>query len=75
MAEYIKSLKLDARFIPILAGEKRLMKNTIMETFEKEDLIMETLKKCEEALQGDMRSLVLYRFRISNMGKNEKIKG
>ena len=57
MAEYIKSLKLDARFIPILAGEKRLMNNTIMEPFRKEDLIMETLKKCEEAMQGDMRSL------------------
>ena len=58
MAEYIKKLKLDARFIPILAGEKRLMNNTIMEPFGKEDLIMETLKKCEEALQGDMRSLM-----------------
>jgi GTP-binding protein EngB required for normal cell division len=58
MAEYIKNLKLDARFIPILAGEKRLMNNRSMEPFGKEDLIMETVKKCEEALQGDMRSLM-----------------
>ena len=59
MAEYIKELKLDAKFIPILAGEKRLMNKITMEPFGKEDLIMETLKKCEEALQvGDMCSLM-----------------
>ena len=81
MAEYIKDLKLDAKFIPILAGEKRLMNRITMEPFGKEDLIMETLKKCEEALQvGDMCSLMtkqisnhLIQFFENQFGKTEEI--
>ena len=59
MKEYIKEIKLDANFIPVLAQRLELPNNCgVLEPFGIDQLIKETLNKCKKALNGEMFSVI-----------------
>ena len=59
MKEYIKSINLDANFLEVLAERKELVNNSgAIEAFGIDKLIKETLKKCRNALKGEMFSVI-----------------
>ena len=59
MKEYIQSINMDANFIEVLAERKELVNNQgCLEPFGIDILIKETLKKCKQALNGEMFSVI-----------------
>lgn len=78
MSKYINDEKIDAKFIPVLAGAKKLMNNKSMEAYGLDVLLNETLTRCEDALSGDMRSLMTKQMKDDIVDilkkKNEKLK-
>ena len=57
MREYIKTKKIQADFIQVLAERKKINKNFV-EPFNLDILLNETLNKCRKALKGEMNSLM-----------------
>lgn len=72
MEKYIKEKKINATFIKVLAERKKLVNQTYLEQYGLDDLLKETLKKCKQAMQGDMRSVMANN--ISNYIKDTLIK-
>ena len=59
MKEYIQSINMDANFIEVLAERKELVNNQgCLEPFGIDILIKETLKKCKQALNGEMFAVI-----------------
>ena len=58
MLNYIKEQNIKADFIQVLAERKKLVNNQYLEPSGLEDLVKETLKKCKNALKGDMFSVI-----------------
>ena len=58
MKNYIKEKNIDAKFLKILAERKELVNGQYLEPFGLDELINETLKKCRQAMKGEMRSVM-----------------
>ena len=58
MQNYIKEKNIDANFIKVLAERKKLVNNSYLSPFGKEELIKKTLEKCKNALKGKMFSVI-----------------
>ena len=69
MQNYIKEKNINAEFIKILAERKELVNGQYLEPFGLDGLINETLKKCRQAMKGEMRSVMTNK--ISNNISNK----
>ena len=58
MRDYIKERNIDAQFIKVLAERKELVNNQYLEAFGLDELVDETLKRCNKAMNGEMRSVM-----------------
>jgi hypothetical protein len=58
MQKYIKYKNIDANFIKVLTERKQLVDMKFLEPFGLDDLIRETLEKCQKALKGNMFSVI-----------------
>jgi len=58
IAYYINKEKIYSKFIPVLADNKKLTNSQNLEEYELDDLLNESLKRCEKALSGDMRDIM-----------------
>ena len=73
MRDYIKEKNIDGKFLKILAERKELVNGQYLEPFGLDELINETLKKCKQAMNGEMRSVMTNNIslNISNKIKEE----
>ena len=58
IAYYINKEKIYSKFIPVLADNKKLTNSQNLEEYELDNLLNESLKRCEKALSGDMRDIM-----------------
>lgn len=58
MIKYIKEHHIEGHFIKVLADRKKLTNGTYLESFGLDNLLSETIKKCQKALKGEMRTVM-----------------
>ena len=58
MIKYIKEHHIEGHFIKVLADRKKLTNGSYLDAFGLDKLLTETLKKCKQALKGEMKTVM-----------------